>query len=123
MQVLKAFQILTSDKQVKAILVNIFGELAASSNCQLRLIEHPPQALQGCTEPALSKADLASCEAQLPFGVSLAALNHDPALVHEDIALTAGGIMKCDVIAQGIVNAAKQVRRSSALAVFLFPFW
>ena len=47
LQVVAAFNILTGDKQVKALLVNIFG-----------------------------------------------------------------GIMKCDVIAQGIVNAAKEVRAS-----------
>jgi succinyl-CoA synthetase beta subunit len=45
LQVVQAFKLLTSDKQVKALLVNIFG-----------------------------------------------------------------GIMKCDVVAQGIVNAAKEVR-------------
>ena len=49
LQVVEAFKILTGDKQVKAILVNIFG-----------------------------------------------------------------GIMKCDVIASGIVNAAKQVRHTAA---------
>ena len=51
LQVVAAFNILTGDKQVKALLVNIFG-----------------------------------------------------------------GIMKCDVIAQGIVNAAKEVRRFQVLA-------
>ena len=56
MQVVQAFKLLTSDKQVKALLVNIFG-----------------------------------------------------------------GIMKCDVVAQGIVNAAKEVRTwlSSCSATFL----
>lgn len=48
LQVVQAFKLLTSDKQVKALLVNIFG-----------------------------------------------------------------GIMKCDVVAQGIVNAAKEVRSKS----------
>ncbi len=48
LQVVQAFKLLTSDKQVKALLVNIFG-----------------------------------------------------------------GIMKCDVVAQGIVNAAKEVRNKS----------
>ncbi len=55
-QVIEAFKILTSDKQVKAILVNIFG-----------------------------------------------------------------GIMKCDVIASGIVNAAKQVRAGAAACNFPLP--
>lgn len=63
MQVVQAFKLLTSDKQVKALLVNIFG-----------------------------------------------------------------GIMKCDVVAQGIVNAAKEVCYTlllllwhTALDVMLFP--
>lgn len=50
LQVVAAFKILTGDKQVKALLVNIFG-----------------------------------------------------------------GIMKCDVIAQGIVNAAKEVRECAGM--------
>ena len=49
MQIVQAFKLLTSDKQVKALLVNIFG-----------------------------------------------------------------GIMRCDVVAQGIVNAAKEVRHIAA---------
>eukprot|EP00210_Caulerpa_lentillifera_P003633 g3468.t1 len=68
-QVIEAFKILTSDKQVKAILVNIFGKLINHTN--------------------------------LPHVISL------------------GGIMKCDVIANGIVKAAERVQLSVPLVVRL----
>lgn len=56
-QIVQAFKLLTSDKQVKALLVNIFG-----------------------------------------------------------------GIMRCDVVAQGIVNAAKEVRHIPASVCFAGPY-
>lgn len=68
-QVVEAFKILTADKQVKAILVNIFGHLHAFRSYLTMLYT--------------------------------------------------GGIMKCDIIANGIVRAAETVGLSVPLIVRL----
>ena len=84
-----AFKILTSDPQVKAILVNIFGAL---------------QQQMGFTHFHVADFPLLYCQTTQILSVQC---GH------------AGGIMKCDVIASGIVNAAKEVGINVPLIVRL----
>ena len=118
MQVVAAFKILTSDPQVKALLVNIFG--AALPLRHTWTPQHPkiqrawcPHAQQpipaGCgssflTRKVMNRADSRKIACK-QSGLMLGACG------------CAGGIMKCDVIAAGIVSAAKEVRPSPPCCV------
>lgn len=96
LQVVEAFKILTSDKQVKAILVNIFGEqLPGSCGQHGAAWGLPAQVWLACVGAAR--------------GVPPSRPRRRPA----------GGIMKCDVIASGIVNATRTVGVNVPLIVRL----
>ncbi len=85
-QVVEAFKILTGDPQVKAILVNIFG--GSCRSCAARARKQRGRTWR------VARGAGARGASDAPPPVSLFP--------------SAGGIMKCDVIASGIVNAAKQ---------------
>ena len=109
-QVVEAFKILTGDPQVKAILVNIFG--AEGGARRLLLLAPLLRCPAPCTAPA-PPCPAALCLLSIPLPLASLSLSLSPCQPHppspQHPHQTPGGIMKCDVIASGIVNAAKQV--------------
>ncbi len=141
----EAFKILTSDKQVKAILVNIFGEHPrgpvggpAAGRCRgsrcsggaggaWPFVPGPfqhalaaPRSLPSFSPlpppptPTPTLSHLPTLAPPLPTAPApppphSPAHHPQPPLPRARTLRTAGGIMKCDVVASGIVGAAKQV--------------
>ena len=105
-----AFKILTSDHQVKALLVNIFG--AALPVLQPWKNPLNPRGIQRAWCPHAQKCIPSGGRRLLPHQSGCEP--GDVAYLHVRLELRAcgrtGGIMKCDVIAAGIVSAAKEVR-------------
>lgn len=104
---MEAFKILTSDSQVKAILVNIFGAPPCYFFSESK---DACQSMQGSSAmPASNSIEF------IKAAMYVAKICRFTAGVLGDGWKTcAGGIMKCDVIASGIVNAAKGVHKFSA---------
>lgn len=103
----QAFKILTSDKQVKAILVNIFGE---------KTTEDPFKCF--ATSICQRKATVL-VRTRLYTYCSLKGNALQLVCMAMRFLVRVGGIMKCDVIAQGIVNAAEGLKLQVPLVVRL----
>ncbi|KAK5795006.1 hypothetical protein PVK06_036260 [Gossypium arboreum] len=118
-RVVEAFKILTSDDKVKAILVNIFGGIMKCDVIASGIVNAAKQvALKVPVVVRLERTNVDQGKRILKVVEAFKILTSDDK-VKAILVNIFGGIMKCDVIASGIVNAAKQVALKVPVVVSL----
>ena len=116
-QVVAAFKILTSDPQVKALLVNIFGAALPLLQTWTRPRNTQNYSVHGAlmrSSPYQQVVGRSCLSSKVMIQAESGKVACQHSLLMPGACGCAGGIMKCDVIAAGIVAAAKEVRPCSS---------